>query len=102
MDLKLVADTLAAMSQCRNQTTGTFSPLNVTVQVPPNISSTNMTTNETLKRRANPGTSSITWPCPTLLYVGAASGIGSSDLNLKALAGSFIAGWMWIAYGIGV
>jgi len=98
MNLTLLNDVIAALDACRNGATGSFSPLNVTVLDPPNIEPTNSTTNTTLKRRATDITSSVTWPCPTFLYVGGAA--RSSELNIMFLIGAVFMGCMGMVFGL--
>ena len=100
MNLTLLADTITALDQCRNGTSGSFGPLNVTIQDPPNRPSNNTSTNATLERRATDLNASVTWPCPTFLYVGGSSSTRNSDLNLKVLLGFVIAGCVGMAYGM--
>ena len=49
MNLTLLDDTIAALEQCRNGTTGSFGSLNVTVQNPPSLPPQNTTTNSTIE-----------------------------------------------------
>lgn len=100
MDMKLLADTFDAMDRCRKGTTGSFAPLNVTIQHRPSITSQNITANATIKRRANTATNSITWPCPTILFNGGASGTLDGELNQKVLICSAIVCCLWMMYGL--
>lgn len=100
MNSTLLGEVIAALGECRNGTTGSFSPLNVTVQDPPSIAPSN-STNSTLERRATDTTSSVTWPCPTVLYVGRSSSVRNSDFSLKILIGAVFMGCMGVIYGMG-
>ena len=97
MNLTLLDDTISAIEQCRNGTTGSFGTLNVTVQDPPSLPPQNTTTNSTIERRATELNSSVTWPCPTFLYVGNSSSARNRHLNLRLVV---IAGCMGMAYGM--
>ena len=100
MNLTLLDETIAALDQCRNGTSGSFGPLNVTVQDLPTIPTQIATINRTIERRATDGTSSVTWPCPTFLYFESSSYTRNSDLNLTFLVISVIAGCAGLAYGM--
>jgi len=92
----LLATVLTALDRCRNGTTDSFSPVNISSQDAPTIiqdflfpKAENSSANRTVKREVNGAARVVaratTWPCPTLLYNGAESG-GSSMNGFEGLS----------------